>query len=342
MTVRAVPSTENPVDDRRPIVIDCDPGQDDAVALLLAMAAPKELDLLGITTVAGNVPLEKTQRNARIICDLAERQDMPVFAGCERPLKREPITAENVHGDEGIDGMEIFEPETPLHSRDAVDFIVDTLKSADEESVTLVPTGPLTNVATAIERDRSILGGIREIVLMGGAMREGGNRSPSAEFNVLVDPHAADVVFNCGRPVVAMGLDVTHQVLASPERVKNIRALGNPVARAVAGMLGFFERFDKSKYGSEGAPLHDPCTVAYLLEPALFKGKDVNVSVECDSELTVGHTAVDFWHVTDRPINTRWMYDVDVDGFFELLIDRLNRYDRRQYRGDVQDRRDPE
>jgi purine nucleosidase len=327
---------------KRKIIIDCDPGQDDAVALLLALASPDELELLGITTVAGNVPLEKTQRNARIICDLAGRDDVPVFAGCDRPMKRDPITAEYIHGNEGIDGMDVFEPKTPLEETHAVDFIVDTLAAADGGSVTLVPTGPLTNIATAIERDRGILDAVGEIVLMGGAMREGGNRSPSAEFNIQSDPHAADIVFNCGRPVVAMGLDVTHQVLATPERVKSIRALGHPVARATAGMLGFFERFDTTKYGSEGAPLHDPCTVAYLLDPDLFEGKLVNVSVECESELTIGHTAVDFWHVTDRPINTRWIHKVDADGFYRLLTSRLARYDRRKHRGDIRDRRDPE
>jgi len=343
MTLRSVPSGPTPGEagSRRPVIIDCDPGQDDAVCLFLAMASPDELDILGITTVAGNVPLALTQRNARIMCDVAGRDDIPVFAGCERPMSRDPITAENVHGNEGIDGMDIFEPRTPLNSRHAVDFIVETLDSAGPESVTLVPTGPLTNIATAIDREPSILESVREIVLMGGAMREGGNRSPSAEFNIQSDPHAADIVFNCGRPVRAMGLDVTHQVLATPERVERIRALRNPVARATAGMLGFFERFDTTKYGSEGAPLHDPCTVAYLLEPELFKGKDVNVSVECESELTIGHTAVDFWHVTDRPINTHWMYSVDADGFYKLLTERLERYDRRKQRGRVQDRRDP-
>jgi purine nucleosidase len=325
----------------RKIIIDCDPGQDDAVALLLAMASRDELDILGVTAVAGNVPLEKTQRNVRIICDLADRKDTRVFAGCDRPMEREPITAEYIHGDDGIDGMEIFAPETPLQETHAVDFIVDTLKAAAKESVTLVPTGPLTNIATAIERDPAILDAVKEIVLMGGAMREGGNRSPSAEFNIQVDPHAAHIVFNCGRPVTAMGLDVTHQVLATPERVQRIRDLGNPVAKAAAGMLGFFERFDTTKYGSLGAPLHDPCTIAFLLEPSLFEGKQVNVSVECESELTIGHTAVDFWHVTDRPINTLWIHTVDADGFYELLTHRLGRYDRRKHRGRIQDRRLP-
>ena len=326
---------------QRKIIIDCDPGQDDAVALFMAMASPHELEVLGITTVAGNVPLEKTQRNARIMCDLANRDDIRVFAGCDRPMLREPITAEYIHGEEGIDGMDIFEPKTPLDDQHAVDFIVETLNEADSRSVTLVPTGPLTNIATAIERDRDILDAVQEIVLMGGAMREGGNRSPSAEFNIQVDPHAADIVFNCGRPVIAMGLDVTHQVLATPERVKKIRALGNPVAQATAGMLGFFERFDTKKYGSEGAPLHDPCTVAYLLNPKLFEGKHVNVSVECQSELTIGHTAVDFWRVTGRPINTLWMHKVNADGFYELLTDRLAHFDRRKFRGDIRDRKDP-
>ena len=325
----------------RKLIIDCDPGQDDAVALLLAMASPDEFELLGITTVAGNVPLAKTARNARIICDLAGRDDVPVFAGCDRPMRRELITAENIHGKEGIDGMKVVPPETEIDTRHAVDFIADTLLDAEPESITLVPTGPLTNIAAAIRRSPAMLEGVQEIVLMGGAMREGGNRSPSAEFNILVDPDAADIVFNCGRPVTAMGLDVTHQVLSTPERVARIRALGNPVAQAVAGMLGFFERFDTAKYESDGAPLHDPCTIAYLLEPALFEGKLVNISVECESELTLGHTAVDFWQVTDRPINARWVYSVDADGFYRLLTERLKRYDRRRQRGGVRDRRSP-
>ncbi len=290
------------------------------------MSSPEDLEILGITTVAGNVPLALTQRNARIMCDVAGRNDIPVYAGHERPLVREPITAEYIHGNDGIDGMEIFEPQTPLADGHAVDFIVETLLAAEPESITLVPTGPLTNIAAAIDREPAILGHVAEIVLMGGAMREGGNRSPSAEFNIQADPHAADIVFNCGRPVTAMGLDVTHQVLSTRERVAKLRAVGNPVADATAGMLSFFHRFDTKKYGSEGAPLHDPCTVAFLLAPELFEGKDVNVSVETQSELTIGHTAVDFWFVTDRPINTHWIYSVDADGFYALLTDRLARF----------------
>ena len=307
----------------RKIIIDCDPGQDDAVALLLAIASPDELDLLGITTVAGNVPLEPTQRNARMMCDIAGRQDVPVHAGCAAPMVRQLVTAEAIHGETGINGIDVFEPETPLQSGHAVDFIIDTLLNAEDASVTLVPTGPLTNIATAIEKEPAILPKIDQIVIMGGAMREGGNRTPSAEFNILVDPDAADIVLRCGRPITQMGLDVTHQVLSTRERVERIKALGNSVADATAGMLSFFDRFDTKKYTSKGAPLHDPCTIAWLLKPELFTGKDCNVSVETQSELTLGHTAVDFWHVTDRPINVHWVYEVDADGFYDLLIERL-------------------
>ena len=227
----------------RPIIIDCDPGQDDAVNLLMALAAPDELELLGISTVAGNVPLALTERNARLMCELAGRHDVPVFAGCERPLVRELVTAENVHGNTGIDGVDIHPPSVPLQSTHATDFIVDTLRAAADDSMTLVPTGPLTNIAHALIKAPDIAPKIREVVIMGGAMREGGNHSPSAEFNILVDPHAARVVFACGRPLTVFGLDVTHQVPTTPERLRHIGAIGNPVASAVRAMLSFYSRF---------------------------------------------------------------------------------------------------
>ena len=308
------------------VIIDCDPGQDDAANLLLAMASPDEIEIVGITAVAGNVPLALTERNARIICDLAGRQDIPVFAGCDRPLERELVTAESIHGMSGIDGTEVFDPEHALQPEHAVDWLVTTLLAADPGSIVLVPTGPLTNVAAAISKDERVLDAVDRIVLMGGAMREGGNYSPSAEFNILVDPQAADIVFRCGRPITAFGLDVTHQVLATRERVAAIAALDNPAALATAGMLGFFNRHDMKKYKSLGAPLHDPCTIAWLLQPELFSLKSCNISVETRSELTIGHTAVDFWGVTDRPVNADWAYEVDTDGFFSLLTDRLSRY----------------
>ena len=309
----------------RKIIIDCDPGQDDAVALLLAFASPEDVDVVGITTVGGNVPLELTQRNARMMCDLA-KSAVPVFAGCDTPMRRPLRTAEYIHGETGINGIDVFEPRTPLQEQHGVDFIIETLLDADDGEITLVPTGPLTNIGTAIDREPAILPKIEQIVLMGGAMREGGNRTPSAEFNILVDPEAADIVFRCGRPITQMGLDVTHQVLSTKERVDRIEALGNAVAEATAGMINFFERYDMDKYTAKGAPLHDPCTVAWLIRPGLFTGKVCNVAVETQSELTLGHTAVDFWHVTDRPRNVNWIYGVDADGFYELLVERLARY----------------
>ncbi|HNP62857.1 MAG TPA: nucleoside hydrolase [Woeseiaceae bacterium] len=310
----------------RPIIIDCDPGQDDAVALFLAMSSPDELEVLGITAVAGNVPLRLTERNARVMCDVAGRRDIQVFAGAEKPLIREAISAEYIHGETGIDGMDVFDPVTPLQSQHAVDFLLETVGNAAPASITLVPTGPLTNIAAAIIADPQIIENINEIVLMGGAMREGGNRTPSAEFNILADPHAADIVFSCGRPLTVMGLDVTHKVLSTPERVERIANIDNAVAAATAGMLSFFHRYDTEKYESPGPPLHDPCTVAYLLRPDLFCTKRCNIEIETESELTMGHTAVDFWHVTDRPRNANWVFDVDANGFYELLTERLARF----------------
>ncbi len=308
-----------------PVIIDCDPGQDDAVMLLLALASPEALDIRGVTAVAGNVPLALTARNARLICELAGRNEVNVHAGCPRPLVREPITAEEVHGTTGIDGFEIHEPGRPLSPQHAVDFIVDTLMAAAEDSLTLVPTGPLTNVAMAMVKEPRIVPKIREIVLMGGALREGGNTTPAAEFNVLVDPHAAHVVFRCNRPITVMGLDVTHQALTTPARLDAIRAIGNQAGRTVAAMLSFYSRHDVDKYGAPGAPLHDPCTIAYLLRPELFQGKSVNVEIEVGSALTMGASVVDFWGVSGRPANATWVHSIEADGFYDLLTERLGR-----------------
>lgn len=311
---------------KRQIIIDCDPGQDDAIALLLAMSSPDELDILGITTVAGNVPLALTERNARQMCDIAGRSDIPVFAGCAEPMARALVTAEHVHGVTGIDGIDIVEPKTPLQAQHAVDFIIETLSAADDASITLLPTGPLTNIGQVITRHPELLGKIDEIVLMGGAMREAGNITPSAEFNIMVDPEAADAVFRCGRPITVMGLDVTHQVLTTPERRDRIRAIDNDAAQATVGMLDFYNGHDSIKYNISGAPLHDPCTVAFLLKPELFEGKLCNLTVETESALTVGHTAVDFWQVTDRPKNVTWIHAANAEGFYDLLVDRLARF----------------
>jgi len=308
---------------RKKIIIDCDPGQDDAVMLLLALSCPDEFDILGITTVAGNVPLNLTQRNARIICELAGVTDIPVFAGHAKPMRRDLITAENVHGKTGIDGIEIYEPELAIQDQHGVDFIIETLLAADDDSITMVPIGPLTNIGQAINRQPDILPKIREIVLMGGAMREGGNTTPCAEFNILVDPDAAKIVMRCGRPISVVPLDTSHQALVTRERIELFCGLNSTKGDAIVSMMEFFNRFDIEKYGFQGAPLHDPCTIAYLLKPALFKGKMCNLEVETESELTLGHTAVDFWGVTGRAKNVNWLYEVDADGYFALLVERI-------------------
>ena len=306
------------------IIIDTDPGQDDAVAILLALASP-ELDVLGITAVAGNVPLSLTEKNARKICELAGRTDTKVFAGAVRPLVRPLVTAEQVHGQTGLNGPVLPEPTMPLQTQHAVDFIVETLMSEESGTVTLCPLGPLTNVALAMIREPKIVSRIKRIVLMGGGFFEGGNTTPAAEFNIYVDPHAADVVFRSGVPIVVMPLDVTHKALTTGKRIAAFRELGTRVGIATAEMLEFFERFDEEKYGTEGGPLHDPCVIAYLLKPELFRGRKVNVVVETASELTMGMTVVDWWGVSKRPKNALVLRDIDADGFFALLVERLAR-----------------
>ncbi|MBO6776690.1 MAG: nucleoside hydrolase [Marinibacterium sp.] len=305
------------------IIIDTDPGQDDAVAILLALASPKELEVLGITAVAGNVPLALTERNARIVCELAGRSDMRVFAGCDRPLRHSLVTAEHVHGKTGLDGPDLPEPTMPLAPGHAVDFIIDTLRTEPAGTVTLCPLGPLTNIATAFEKAPDIASRVQEIVLMGGAYFEVGNITPAAEFNIYVDPEAAEIVIKSGCKITIMPLDVTHKALVTKPRNDAFRALGTPVGIAVAEMTDFFERFDKEKYDTAGAPLHDPCVTAYLLKPELFNGRHVNVEVETTSTLTRGMTVADWWSVTDRPPNAMFMGDLDADGFFTLLTDRL-------------------
>ncbi|MCE8545940.1 nucleoside hydrolase [Ruegeria pomeroyi] len=309
----------------RKIIIDTDPGQDDAVAILLALASPDEIEVLGITAVAGNVPLPLTAKNARIVCELAGRPDVPVHAGCDAPIARKLVTAEHVHGKTGLDGPDLPEPTMPLQDAHAVDFIIDTLRAQAPGTVTLCPLGPLTNIATAFTRAPDIVSRVQEIVLMGGAYFEVGNITPAAEFNIYVDPEAADIVFKSGAPIVAMPLDVTHKALVTKARNDAFRALDTPAGIAVAQMTDFFERFDKEKYGSEGAPLHDPCVTAYLLNPDLFSGRHVNVTVETTSDLTLGMTVADWWRVTDRAPNALFIGDIDADGFFTLLTDRLAR-----------------
>lgn len=306
----------------RKIIIDTDPGQDDALAILLAFASP-ELDVLGITAVAGNVSLALTEVNARKICELAGRSDTRVFAGADRPLMRSLVTAEYVHGKTGLDGPDLPEPSMPLQDQHAVDFIIETLRNEEPESVTICALGPLTNIAHVLLRAPEIATHIREIVLMGGGFFEGGNVTPTAEFNIYVDPQAAQIALQSGIPLVILPLDVTHKALTTAKRIDGFRAMGTKSGDASVALLEFYERFDEAKYGSDGGPLHDPNVIAYLLKPELYGGRKCNVEVDTANELTLGMTVVDWWGVTDRPKNAFYIRDVDDDGFFDLLTKRI-------------------
>lgn len=305
----------------RKIIIDTDPGQDDAVAILLALSSP-ELEVLGITTVAGNVPLALTTRNAQLITALSGRQ-VPIIAGRDRPLRRDLVTAEYVHGQTGLDGIDLGEPTLPVTPGDGVDFIIDTLRREATGTVTLVPIGPLTNIAAAFERAPDIIDRVQQIVLMGGAYFEVGNVTPTAEFNIYVDPEAAAAVFASGVDLVVMPLDVTHKALTSAAWIAGLRALGTKAGEAVASWTDFFERYDREKYGAEGAPLHDPCTIAWLIRPELFSGRHINVEIETEGRYTSGMTVADWWGVTGREPNALFINDIDRDGFFDLLSERI-------------------
>lgn len=307
------------------IIIDTDPGQDDAVAILLALASPDELEILGITVVAGNVPLSQTVTNARAICELGGHPEMRIFAGCDAPLRRPRLTAEHIHGETGLDGAELPAPTMPLEQGHAVDFIIDTLMGEPAGSVTLCTLGPLSNIATALTRAPEIAGRMARIVMMGGSNFALGNRTPTSEFNILADPDAAKLVFGADIDLVELPLDVTHQALTTPARNDAFAALGTPVGAAVAGWTGFYHRHNADKYGEAGAPLHDPCVIAYLLKPDLFSGRRINVEIETESALCLGMTVADYWGVTDRAPNVLFLHDVDAQGYFDLLTERLAR-----------------
>ena len=284
---------------KKKIIIDTDPGQDDAVALLLALAS-KELEILGVTCVAGNVPLSLTSENARKILELTRYTEIPVFAGADRPIKRTLVTAEHVHGKTGIDGPVLEKPKIKLQSKEAIEFIIETILSYPKDEITLCTLGPLTNIGLAFQREPRIKTLIKEIIMMGGGFFEGGNITPAAEFNIYVDPEAAAEVLDSGIPITMLPLDVTHKALTSRSRIESFRKIGNKAGIATAEMLDFFERFDVEKYGSEGGPLHDPNVIVYLLRPDFYEGKYVNVEIEVGSDLTRGMTVVDWWNVTTR------------------------------------------
>ena len=307
---------------KKKIIIDTDPGQDDAVALLLALAS-KELEILGVTCVAGNVPLSLTSENARKILELTRYTEIPVFAGADRPIKRTLVTAEHVHGKTGIDGPVLEKPKIKLQSKEAIEFIIETILSYPKDEITLCTLGPLTNIGLAFQREPRIKTLIKEIIMMGGGFFEGGNITPAAEFNIYVDPEAAAEVLVSGIPITMLPLDVTHKALTSRSRIESFRKIGNKAGIATAEMLDFFERFDVEKYGSEGGPLHDPNVIAYLLRPEFYEGKYVNVEIELGSDLTRGMTVVDWWNVTTRKKNVYYIDKVKDEEFFNFLIERI-------------------
>ena len=303
----------------RKIIIDTDPGKDDAVAILLAVAHPEALDVLALTAVAGNVPLARTESNARRILELAGRTDVPVHAGCSRPLVRAPLTAEHVHGETGLQGLNLPEPTAPLRPGHAVDYLIEAIRGAPVESITLCLLGPATNLAMALVKAPDIAPRIQEIVWMAGARAEGGNVTPAAEYNVHADPDAAHVVLNSGVRLTLFPLDLTHQVQLTPERRTRLHQVGTKAARAVADLFAEIPGQDR-----EGVPLHDPCVIAHLLAP-LFTGRFVNVAVEMASPLTLGMTVVDWHGVTAHTANALFLNRAEPAGFFDLLFESLGK-----------------
>ncbi len=305
------------------IIIDTDPGQDDAVAILTALASPEELEILAITAVAGNVPLPLTLQNSLALVELGNRTDIPVYRGAPRPMVKELVTAEYVHGPTGLDGADLPPPSLQPGDGNAVDRIIELVMTHDD--VTLCTLGPLTNVGLALVLAPEIAPRIKQLVMMGGGFFEGGNTTPAAEFNVFVDPHAAHLVFTSGIPVVMMPLDVTHKALATPDRLRRFKDMGTRPGDAVHGMLDFYDRWDMEKYGTPGAPIHDACVIAYLLEPDMFGGKNVFVEIDTAPGPTQGMTVVDWWGVTGHQPNCTVMNEIDADRFFDLLVDRIGR-----------------
>jgi len=304
------------------LIIDCDPGVDDAVALFLAFASP-EFDILGVTTVGGNVGADLTARNARIIRQIAERPDVPVFAGAARPLVRDLIEADHFHGESGLGNLPLFEPDAPLAPGHAVAFLIEAVMGRPPGAVTIAVTGPMTNLALAFIQEPALAARLAQVVVMGGARSEGGNITASAEYNIYADPHAAQVVFSSGCRCVVLGLDATHQVRATEERVAAIAAIPSPAARACASLLAFSNSIERDIVGGRNSPLHDPCTIAYLLAPDLFVTRPCRLEVETGSALTLGHTAVEFRLPDPAAAAIHWTTQADGEGVFALLTERL-------------------
>lgn len=312
----------------RKIILDCDPGHDDAMAIVLAYGNP-EIDLLAITTVAGNQTLPKTSLNARLVCTVAGIDDVPIAAGSERPITRNLVTAGDIHGTTGLDGHAFPEPRIPLAGIHAVDLIVDLIMGSGGD-ITLVPTGPLTNIALALRREPRIADRVREVVLMGGSFTRG-NVTPAAEFNIYVDPEAADIVFKAGWPVTMVGLDLTHQALATDEVVDRIGALGTPVAEMSVNLLSFFGGTYRREQGFQAPAVHDPCAVTRVIAPQLLECVDAFVAIETAGRWTSGMTVTDFRGKLGEP-NAQVATKLDVEAFWDLLIDAIDRIGTRDSR----------
>ncbi len=305
------------------ILLDCDPGHDDAIAILLAARSPA-LQLEAITTVAGNQTLEKTTRNALRVCTVAGIRNVPIAAGVDRPLVRDQHIAANIHGASGLDGPSLPEPDIALAPIHGVDLIIEKLLASNGD-LTIVPTGPLTNVAAALRREPRIIPKIQQIVLMGGAVGLG-NTTPAAEFNIFADPEAAHIVFSCGRPITMIGLDVTHQAQATSEIRARIRALGSPVARLVDDLLGFFGETYLKVYGFPAPPVHDPCAVAWVIDPTLIQSRPMNVTIELRGEWTTGRTVCDRFGQTGKPANAEVGLGLDAPRFWDVVLEALASY----------------
>lgn len=309
-----------------PIIVDCDPGIDDTIALLTAFVSP-ELDIRGITPVCGNQPLERTVRNALQVCELGNRTDVPVYAGCFRPMLREPIYGQ-FHGKTGLGNTMLPEPKKAPETLSAVDFLIEALsKSAESgDKITLCCLGPMTNLAVALRMKPQIAEGVERIVMMGGAYREAGNRTMTSEFNVLADPHAAHVVFSSGISIVALALDATHQVMLKPEHVAEFARISGRISETLAELMAFWDRNDVRRYGSRGGPLHDPLVMAYILAPHLFETQKARVFVEYESELCMGQTIADWYGKSGLEPNADIVTKVDAAGVIAFFLERLSRY----------------
>lgn len=302
----------------RRIILDCDPGHDDAIAILLAHGDP-EIELAAITTVAGNQTLPKVTLNALRICTIAGIRNVPVAAGCAGPLVREQVVADQIHGESGLDGPLMPEPTVTLDPRHAVDLIIEMVMESPEKDITLVPVGPLTNIAVAMRREPRIIERVREVVLMGGAQTRG-NRTPAAEFNIFADPEAAHAVFAGAWPVTMVGLDLTHQAGATTEVLERIGAIGTHLARTVVELLNFFASSYARSEGFAAPPVHDPCAVARVIDPAIVSVQDAFVTVETQGRWTYGMTVTDFRGSLGQPANTQVATRLDAGAFWERVI----------------------